>query len=152
MVSTAPEQDPPALTSEKNSLDMGRLVRLTSRHVELLLGCEESILSFLLLPPFVPGIDLGLTRGPVVLEEHLRCSSCDRWSRKVPRLPSSHFPVRPSIASSTFRCTPVFDLFCIMLKIYAWSHSSILLNTLPSPSQTLCLYPLYLNSPAFTVI
>ena len=79
-------------------MGLGRLVRLTSRDGELLLGCEESILS-LILPPFVPVIVLGLTRGSLGLGEHLRRSSRDRWSRKVSRVPSSHSLVIPSIAS-----------------------------------------------------
>ena len=100
---TASDQDPPVLTSEKKTWDLGRFVRLTFRDGGLILGCEESILSLLFFPLFVPVIVLGLTRGPVVLGEHLRCSSLDRWSRKVPRLPAHHFLVRPSIASPTFR-------------------------------------------------
>ena len=82
----------------KKTGDLGRLIQLTFKDGGLLLGFEGSILSLLLLPPFVPVIVLGLTRRPVVLGEHFRCSSShDRWPRKVPRLPASHFLVRPSI-------------------------------------------------------
>ena len=86
----------------------------------MILGFEELILlSLLLLPPLVPVVALGLTRGPVVVVgEHLRCICRDRWSRKVLRLPVSHFLMRPSIASSTFRGTPpVFGLFWIIYYV-----------------------------------
>ena len=100
---TASDQDPSALTSGKKTWDVGRLVRLTFRDGGLILGCEESTVSLLLLTSFVPVIVLGLTRRPVVFGERLRYSSRDRWSRKVPRIRASNFLVRPSIASSTFR-------------------------------------------------